>query len=532
MIPRPAVDEPALKELRRARRRNRVSQLDWADALYQAYLAGVTAIVVVVWVSGFVTGDDVSAHTVERIIDVGPAWAGLLVSVALAMGFRAGGRGGPLALEDAEVTHVLLSPVDRGAALVGPALRQIRTSAFIGGIAGLFVGQLVLRRLPGNGGAWMASLGLFGILVALGAVGAALIASGTRWRPWIAALVGLALIGGSVADLVYETTYSPATIAGKIVTWPLDFDPLALLGALALLILPLIGIYTCGGTALEAAKRRAGLQAQLRFAATLYDVRTVILLRRQLAQELSRNKPWVRLPMRKGIRFAPIRRGLQGLMRWPGTRIIRLYGLGAVAGFACLGAWNGVKPLIIIAGGAMFIAALDAVEPLAQEGDHPHLGGSLPIEPGRLRIRHMVMPVLVMMSVGLFGAVVIMPFGDPTTIMDVTAALLPCAVLAAVCGAALSVTSEPAFAVAMRSPSLEMMGMHMMLLIAWPPAVAIIGVAPLLGGISAFEDGLDIPAAIAGWALFVLILDVFIMMWLLVKDSIKAWQQKQKGLTT
>jgi Family of unknown function (DUF6297) len=532
VIPRPAVDEPALKELRRARRRNRVSQLDWADALYQAYLAGVTGIVVVVWVSGFVTGDDVSAHTVQRIIEEGPAWAGLLVAVALAMGFRAGGRGGPLALEDAEVMHVLLSPVDRGAALVGPALRQIRTSAFIGAIAGVFVGQLALRRMPGNPATWMACLGLFGILVALGAVGAALIASGTRWRRWVAGLVGVVLIGGSIADLVYGTTYSPATLAGKVIVWPLEFEPLALLGAVALLLLPLIGIYTCGGTALEAAKRRAGLQAQLRFAATLYDVRTVILLRRQLAQELSRNKPWVRLPIRKGIRFAPIRRGLQGLMRWPGSRILRLFGLGAVVGFACLGAWNGVKPLILVAGGAMYVAALDAVEPLAQEGDHPHLGRSLPIEAGRLRIRHMILPTLVMMSIGLFGAAVIMPFGDPATVMDVTAALLPCAALAAVCGAALSVTSEPAFMVAMRSPSLEMMGMHMMLLITWPPAVAVIGVAPLLGGITAFEDGGDIAAAIAGWAFPVLILDVFIMMWLLVKEPIKSWQLKQKGLTT
>ena len=325
--------------------------------------------------------------------------------------------------------------------------------------------------------------------------------------------------------------YSPATLAGKIVDLASRVRPARAAGRAPLLVLPLIGIYTCGGTGLEAAKRRAGLQAQLRFAATLYDVRTVILLRRQLAQELSRNKPWVRLPMRKGIRFAPIRRGLQGLMRWPGSRIIRLFGLGAVAGFACLGAWNGVKPLILVAGGAMSSRRSMPWSRRRKE--------TIRIWVDRFRSSRDGSGYVTWScrcssccSVGLFGALAIMPFGDPNTIMDVTAALFPCAVLASVCGAALSVTGEPAFAVAMRSPSLEMMGMHMMFLITWPPAVAIIGVAPLPAGISAFEEGADVAASIAGWAVPVLMLDVFIMMWLLVKDSIKAWQQKQKGLTT
>jgi hypothetical protein len=503
--------------------------LDWADALYQAYLAGVAAIVAVLWLSGFVSGSDADPGTVNRLLEHGPAVAGTLIAIAIAAGLRAGGRGGPLALEDAEVTYVLLSPVDRGAALIGPALRQLRTSAFVGAIAGMFVGQLALRRLPGEPVAWIASLGLFGVLLALGAIGAALIASGARWKPWFASLAGLALIGGSVADMVLETTYSPATLAGKIAIWPLSFDMWGIAGAVVILLLPVIGIYLCGGTALEAAKRRAGLHAQLRFAATLYDIRTVIVLRRQLAQERSRNKPWIRLPLRKGRRFASVRRGLQGLVRWPGTRLIRLLGLGAVAGFACLGAWNGVEPLLVVAGGALFVAALDAVEPLAQEVDHPQLSGSLPLAPGRLRVRHMILPVLVMMLVAMFGALVVLPFGDARSVLDVAAPLIPSAALAAVCGAAISVTGEPPFTVAMRSPSLEIMGMHMLFLIAWPPAIAVIGVLPLLGGIHAQEGGLDIAAGIAGWAVLGLILDTFIVMWLLVRENVKAWQRSFKG---
>ena len=102
-----------------------------------------------VWVSGFVTGRRVGP---DRPTDRRhrPGLGGLLVAVAVAMGFRAGGRGGPLALEDAEVTHVLLSPVDRGAALVGPALRQIRTSAFIGRSPASSSGSWLFAGYPGT----------------------------------------------------------------------------------------------------------------------------------------------------------------------------------------------------------------------------------------------------------------------------------------------------------------------------------------------------------------------------------------------
>jgi hypothetical protein len=167
---------------------------------------------------------------------------------------------------------------------------------------------------------------------------------------------------------------------------------------------------------------------------------------------------------------------------------------------------------------------------MAQEGDHPQLGNSFPLEAGRLRIRHMIVPMLLMVVVGLFGAVVILPFGDTRLVMDVVAALLPCAAVSAVCGAALSVTGEPPAMAALGAPSLEMMGMHMLLLVAWPPAVAIIGVLPFLGGIDALERGKDVAAGIAGWAFPVFVLDVFLMMWLLVRDAIKAWHGKQKGM--
>src|SRR5438270_2789852 len=121
---------------------------------------------------------------------------------------------------------------------------------------------------------------------------------------------------------------------GKLAIWPLKFDPLALFGVAVAVIVPVLALGVVGGTSLEAAERRASLAGQLRFAATLQDIRTVIVLRRQLAQERPRNRPWFRLPRPKGDgpRRPVWRRGWHGILRWPVSRVARLLMLSAVAG--------------------------------------------------------------------------------------------------------------------------------------------------------------------------------------------------------
>ena len=82
---------------------------------------------------------------------------GVVVAIALFVGLRSGSRGGPLALEAADVRHVLLAPIDRGVALRGPALRQLRFLVFVAAIVGATAGQLAARRLPHGTVAWAAS---------------------------------------------------------------------------------------------------------------------------------------------------------------------------------------------------------------------------------------------------------------------------------------------------------------------------------------------------------------------------------------
>src|SRR4051812_32412342 len=152
------MEDPAavLADLRRARRRHRAADVDVFEALYRAYLTAILAAIVVLLLSG-ITGDArVDKESIERIKDNGPAVVGLVGAVVVAIGLRSGGRGGPLVIEAADVRIVLLAPVDRTAALRGPALRQLRFGAFGGMTAGATAGLLAFRRLPGTPGFWVA----------------------------------------------------------------------------------------------------------------------------------------------------------------------------------------------------------------------------------------------------------------------------------------------------------------------------------------------------------------------------------------
>src|SRR3954462_6944216 len=205
-----------LADLHRARRRQRAADVDAFDALYRAYLSAIVMGLGVLLLSG-ITGDTkLSASAVERVRRDGAAAIGLAAALAMAIGMRSGGRGGPLVIEAADVRHVLLSPVDRSLALRGPAVRQVRFSAFAGVVAGAVAGLLAQRRLPGTPAWWVLCGALTGGLTAAMAIGVATIASGLRLRRALANLASVVILGWAVADLVAGTTTSPFALLGRL----------------------------------------------------------------------------------------------------------------------------------------------------------------------------------------------------------------------------------------------------------------------------------------------------------------------------
>jgi len=426
---------------------------------------------------------------------------------------------------------VLLAPVDRTTAMRGPAVRQLRFLLFVGSIVGAIGGVLAAHRLPGSVAGWAVCGALFGLAtVALG-YGTALVASSVKLRSWLGSLLAVVLVAAAILGALASGRQAGA-VFGSVALWPLEFEPLGLLeivlgaGVLAL------GLHLVGDVSVEAAERRSTLVGQLRFAATLQDIRTVIVLRRQLAMELPRLRPWFRLRVHGTDRFAVWDRGLRGIFRWPAARMARLVLLGVVAGLAARGAWEGTSPLVVVSGVALFIAGLDAVEPLAQEIDHPSRRDSVPWDEGSIELRHVPVAVLMMLLVSLVAAAAGVLAGPSSAGLAIAAACVIPAALGGVAGALVSVIAGAPNAGgdgwSLLPP--EVAGMRLAFRTGWPPALAVIGTLPVLAARTAARNNALAPSAAFAAGTGVVLLFVLVCGWVRMRSRIHAWWRAQMEL--
>ena len=530
-----------LRDLRRARHRRHQQDFDWVETLYRVYVTVLSG-AAIVWLSASrVTDAAAQGGSVTDIRDHGAAVLGLGVAFLVALGLRSGSRGGPLSLEAADVRVVLLAPIGRHLPLRAPALRQLRSAAFAGLCVGAVVGRLAGQRLPGRFAGWAVAFAAFGLLAAVLSVGAALLACGARLKRPAGTALGVALLGWSAADVSAGTATSPLTYVGRIGLAALPGDVTG--GAVSLAVAVGVGLTIAvlavaavrlGHMSLEAAERRGRLAAQLRFALSLQDLRAVILLRRRLAAEEPRARPWIRLRVRRGPFDEPTgaperrvsgrdadvlgrpgaairRRGLNSLLRWPTTRILRVVGLGIMAGLAAGGAWKGTTPLIIVAGAALFVAALDALEPLAQEWDHPTRRDSFPLRPARIVAASLLVPTLVLAAATAAGVAVAIPIlGLPVAPM--LWAILP-ATAAAVAGGCASLILEPVNAAELMSryPVPEAAGPVLVLRLGFAPGLAISGWLTLLAGRAATGESFSPAAAVFQAGISVVLVSVLVV---------------------
>lgn len=487
-------DALVLHDLARTRRRHRLADVDIFEKLYQAYLTVIAVGVVLVVGASAVGDEEVGAATVARLIDEGAAWVGAVGALVLIVGLRSGARGGPLTLEAPFVTHVLLSPVPRDRALRDPAIRLLGQATMLGAVVGAMAGVLASHRLPVDSVPLVGWAALAGAAVCLAAAGTAMVVAGFPIaRPVVHAL-SLALAAGSVADIAAGTSWSPGSIAGRLAIGGLDVDPVGFATLPVALALAVAGVAVVGGTSIESAQRRAGLVSQLRFAVTRQDLRTVVLLQRRLAQDAARGRPWVRIP--PGRRVPVFRRGLHGLARMPLVRVLRVVALCTVAVAAAVGTWRGTTPLVVITGLALWAAALDVIEPLAQELDHPTRWAGYPVGHGDLIVRHLAAPLLTLVVVACLPVAALAVIAEPGPVLQTAGGVLLPACAAAVLGAAASVAMGAFDITKVNSAMPEAIGTTMLFRAAWPPGIVVLASLPLLSARSAADRGLaELPAA-------------------------------------
>jgi len=472
----------ALGDLRRTRRRNRLSEVHWIDALYRVYMVGLAGVIFVLFAVSQLPEDRLTdAEALDFAAD-GALWLGLLFAVAVGIGLRSGGRGGPLVLEAPVVMHELNAPVPRAEVVRTPAIKQLRFMAFAGAVLGAVVGEVAAQGLPVNPAAAIASGALAFSLAGVLASATALSASGRRLRWWPANALAVLLIGWTVVDIVTGTLTNPFALMARIAFWPIEFQPLALVTPALVALVVWAGLARIGDLSVEHALRRAGLVAQLRFAVTLQDVRTVVLLRRQLSQEHPRLRPWFRIGRStgKGIVPASWKRDWQGYLRFPLPRLARMAALGVIAGISLGLLWRGTIPMILIAGLALYLVAYDAAEPTAQEVDHPTRWESYPDAPGAFLLQHLAAAFVVMVMVCAIAAASALVLVPADVVWRLTLILFVPVALASAAAAMISTAQGAPDVAGLAGLGPDIMGWLMIARLIIPPAITIAALLPLL----------------------------------------------------
>ena len=513
-----------LHELRTTRRRHRVAELEWFEVAYRVYLVALGGGGAILWLSSMVDDAPLDPNGRADVLQHLPPIVGLVAALALLLGLRSGSRGGPLAVEEAEVRIVLLAPVERSVALRRPAFQRVRTLTSAGAVTGAVAGQLLGRRMDGSIAGWIVAGAVAGATVALVHAGTALVAHGIHLAQSAATVAGTAVVAVqalAVADIVPA---GPFDTVGSLVLWPERISAIDVLAPLLALAITVAGFALLASFSLEQLVRRSALVAQLRFAVTLQDLRTVTLIRRQLSLEHTRHQPWFRTP---GGGPPTWRRGWSSVARFPGRRLVRMGLFAALATGGAVAAYRGTTPAIVPAGVAAFLLGLEALEPLAQELDHPERTDSLPVPPGQLHQRLLVVPTIVLVVIGAMGGLVVGAILGGGQGLAVAAISGPALALAGGGGAVLNtIGGAPDPYVAEMSGAMmppEVAGMTMTLRLLWPPVVAIGGLAPVLLARAAAERGDDPVAPAARGAIGVVVVAALIGYWVERRPAFRRW---------
>jgi hypothetical protein len=488
----------ALRDLRRARRARRLGDLEWFDIAYRVYLAAFFGGGAVIVVSDLVGDAGVSAARAVELFDAAPGALGLLVVAAVALGLRSGADGGPVAVEAGDVRHVLLAPVPRRRVLARPLAQRARSLVFGGAVVAAIAGQLAAQRLPGSPTAWAAGGAVAGAVTAVCFVAVATIAHALRLGRAMASVIGATLV--AMQGLTFRThLVGPGDPIGHlaILGWERDpsrgptldaVDPVMVLVALIVPAVLLVAAFALvGRLRIEALVRRGSLVSQLRFAVTVQDLRTVIVLRRQLRSETPRARPWVRVRRgptgptgRLSVVTAGFRRGLHGLVRTPAARLLRMLLLAVGAGFGAHIVLEGTTPVLVITGLLVFLLGLDTLEPLSQEIDHPTVTDGFPHERGVLHLALLVVPAATIVPYALAGGAVV-ALAAPERAVAAFAMAVPLG-LVGLAGAVVAVVRDSS-SVGTTGPSMvppEFAGFGTAMRTVVPVAISMLATVPLL----------------------------------------------------
>ncbi len=342
----------------------------------------------------------------------------------------------------------------------------------------------------------------------------------------------MATLGGTVvlawqAAVVGYDARGPLDTTGSHGLWGWRQHPIDLVPVGVALVAIVVGVVLLERISLEALARRSALVAQLRFAVTMQDLRTVILLRRQLNQEHTRRHPWRRLgaPRHHGFTAGVWRRGWHGLLRFPSTRLVRLAALAAGIGVLQVAAVRGTTPAVLGSGLLAFVLGLEVMEPLSQEVDQPDRTDGLPVDRGELMVRHLAAPTVALVPFAVVGAAAAVLAAGTTDAIAPAAVLALPTLLGGAAGGVLSIVRDAPdpFASADQQAFIppEMAGFTTTIRLLWPILVSSVGTCTVLLVRSALTKGDSLTGAAVRGAVGSLFVAGLVAYWTKVRDHVR-----------
>ncbi|MCX6528254.1 MAG: hypothetical protein NTU52_09795, partial [Actinobacteria bacterium] len=262
----------ALRTMRNTRRRNRIADIEWFEALYRVYITAIAGGGTVLFLSGLVSDEKINASGYTDLAQHGPAALGMFAAVVVFLGLRSGANGGPLAVEAPEVTIVLMSPVPYSRVLRHPAVQRLRTSAFMGALAGAVAGQLLSRRVDTGSFLTFAIAGaVYGACVGSLFISVALLAHGLKIARPVVTAIGTILLAWQAWVLTQSLAIGvgPFDSLGSLVLAEPVINIQRIITVLVVVAFAAWGVMLSSRLSLEALARRSSLVAQLHFAVTL-----------------------------------------------------------------------------------------------------------------------------------------------------------------------------------------------------------------------------------------------------------------------
>ena len=209
-----------------------------------------------------------------------------------------------------------------------------------------------------------------------------------RWLATGLALLVLVAQGFAIAGRIP----GPGDSIGSFALWGMRVHAVDIVGIAVVIALGIVAVALAGNLRVEPLVRRGDLVTQLHFAVTMQDLRTVVLLRRQLRGEQPRTAAVVRL--RPTLTGSPsschLATRLARPPALPGRPPDPDGGPRVAAGVASVAVLRGTTPAIAGIGIALYLLGLDAVEPLSQEIDHPDHTDGVPIARGWMMAHHII----------------------------------------------------------------------------------------------------------------------------------------------